>query len=290
MRFEKISLEQLLAEITEIPAGWLDERGQAVLLSIKECLAELQAMSGPIGRQEIAQELAKDRNFLDICRLFLGMSQDLLTNAISEGLAKAGRPRATWTQIERLQRTNPSLLAEALTELGVGKVITDHLARRWTVEDILTERYRLGRGRAVAGQNRGRSVEDEIENGLKVLLDGAPVLYAKRVNYVGFKERTAKCDFAIPSADHPKVVIEAKGFEATGSKQTDVLGDVLKIIEAKAPHTYFFMVTDGRGWHNRTSDLEKLVKFHLDGEIDMIFTRARLTDLNLAVKQIVENE
>jgi len=290
MKFEKVSLEQLLAEITEIPAGWLDERGQAVLLSLKERLAELQAMPGPIGQQELAQELAKDRNFLDVCRLFLGMSQDLLTNAISDSLARVGQPRATWTQIQRLQRTNPSLLADALAELGIGAVISDHLAKQWTVEDILIERYRLGRGRAVAGQKRGRSVEDEIENGLKVLLDGRPAPYAKRVNYVGFKGKTAKCDFSLPSAEHPKIVIEAKGFEATGSKQSDVLGDVLKIIEAKAPHTYFFVVTDGRGWHNRTSDLEKLVRFHLDGEIDMIFTRARLTDLSLAIKQILENE
>lgn len=290
MKFEHISLQQLLAEITEIPAGWLDERGQAVLLSIKECIAELHAMPGVIGQVEIAKELAKDRNFLDICRLFLGMSQDLLTNAISDKLAKLGQARATWTQIERLQRTNPELLAEALVDLKLDTVITEHLHKSWTAEDILIERYRLGRGRAVAGQNRGRSVEDEIENGLKILLNGNPVPYAKGVTYSGFKGRTAKCDFALPSGASPKIVIEAKGFEATGSKQTDVLGDVLKIIEAKAPHTYFFLVTDGRGWHNRASDLEKLVKFHTDGEIDMIFTRVRLPDLNLAVKQIVENE
>jgi len=290
MKFEKVSLQQLLAEITEIPAGWLDERGQAVLISIKECVGELQAMGGPVGQPELARELAKDRNFLDVCRLFLGMSQDLLTNSISDKLAKLGLSRATWTQIERLQRTNPELLAEALVDLKLGEVITEHLAKNWTAEDILIERYRLGRGRAVAGQNRGRSVEDEIENGLKVLRDGHPAPYSRGVTYTGFKGKTAKCDFAIPNGSEPKIVIEAKGFEATGSKQTDVLGDILKIIEAKAPHTYFFLVTDGRGWHNRTSDLEKIVRHHADGEIDMIFTRFRLPDLSLAVKQILENE
>jgi hypothetical protein len=286
MKFDQISLKQLLAEITELPAGWLDEKGQAVLLRIEESVANLRALRRPVEAADLAQELAKDRNFLDVSRLFLGMSQDLLTNAISDVLVKDNQTRVTWTQIERLQKTNPERLAEILVQLGATEVINDHLQKQWTVVDILTERYRLGRGRAVAGQLRGRSVEDEIEAGLKVI----PVTYGKRSTYTGFKGRTAKCDFAIPSAQNPKIVIEAKGFEATGSKQTDVLGDVLKIIEAKAPHTYFFVVTDGRGWHNRSSDLEKLVNFHIEGQIDMIFTRVRLPELNLAVKQIIENE
>ena len=41
-------------------------------------------------------------------------------------------------------------------------------------------------------------------------------------------------------------MIEAKGYEATGSKLTDFLGDVLKIKQAKGYHTYLLVVTDGR--------------------------------------------
>ena len=100
----------------------------------------------------------------------------------------------------------------------------------------------------------------------------------------------AKCDFAIPTRNSPKVIIEAKGFEATGSKLTDFLGDVLKIGQAKKYHMYVFVVTDGRGWHNRRSDLQKLVDYQNDGLIDMIYTRCNLPRLASDVKQICENE
>lgn len=101
---------------------------------------------------------------------------------------------------------------------------------------------------------------------------------------------TAKSDFAIPSKVHPKIVIEAKGFEATGSKLTDFLGDVMKIIEAKESRTYFFVVTDGRGWRNRPSDLNHLIKRQHDKDIDMIYTTSRLAQLARDVSQIMGTE
>lgn len=110
------------------------------------------------------------------------------------------------------------------------------------------------------------------------------------VTITGNKGQTAKCDYCIPTKDHPKIVLEAKGFEATGSKLTDFLGDVLKIGRAKEFQMYFFVVTDGRGWHNRQSDLKKLVEFHEEGLLDMIYTRARLHELADHVKQIYEHE
>jgi hypothetical protein len=51
---------------------------------------------------------------------------------------------------------------------------------------------------------------------------------------------------------------------------------VLKIKQAKAYHTYVLVVTDGRGWYNRKSDLKRLVDLHHDGTIEMIYTRQRL--------------
>lgn len=82
------------------------------------------------------------------------------------------------------------------------------------------------------------------------------------------------------------IVIEAKGFEATGSKLTDFLGDVLKIKQAKGYHTYLFVVTDGRGWFNRQSDLKRLLQLHQEGVVEMIYTRARLPQLAEDVRQI----
>jgi hypothetical protein len=174
--------------------------------------------------------------------------------------------------------------------LNLPAAIHTHLTRDWTGEDVLLERLRLGRGRAISGQARGRSLEKEIAAGLLNLNQQQRISFDKGTTYTGYLGRTAKCDFAIPSKSNPKIVIKAKGFEATGSKQTDVLGDVHKIIEARAPHTYFFMVTDGRGWHRRTSDLQKLVEFHQQGNIDMVYTRSRLNEMYEDIRQILLNE
>ena len=43
-----------------------------------------------------------------------------------------------------------------------------------------------------------------------------------------------KADFAIPNAFDAQILIEVKAFNATGSKQTDVLGDILRIVGKNA--------------------------------------------------------
>jgi hypothetical protein len=59
---------------------------------------------------------------------------------------------------------------------------------------------------------------------------------------------------------------------ATGSKMTDVLGDVNKIIDAKRPDAPFMLVTDGITWMRRMSDLKKLVQLQNSGQITRIYT------------------
>ena len=73
-----------------------------------------------------------------------------------------------------------------------------------------------------------------------------------------------RSDLPLELADRPmsvKTVIEAKGFEATGSKQTDVIGDVERIIKDKRSDTTFLLFTDGLSWRVRSNDLRKLVKY-----------------------------
>jgi DpnII restriction endonuclease len=168
----------------------------------------------------------------------------------------------------------------------MAQIIEQQVWREWTINDVLLDRYKLGRGRAIAGQARGRGLENEVE----AILQGVEVPYEPRVTFTGPTGNTAKCDFAIPTRNEPLIVIEAKGYESTGSKLTDFLGDVLKIKQAKGYHTYFFVVTDGRGWFNRESDLKQLVKLHEDGTIEMIYTRARLQDLARDVRQLWTTE
>lgn len=282
MQLDKVTLEELLGELGELPSEWMDEKAQALVAHIRVSLGRLRALGRAVTEQDLAEELRVDPRFLDICRLFLGKGQEPAAHLICEALGS----RMSWTKLRALARQQPERMAKALAALELPEIVHNHLDRRWQAEDILVERYKMSRGRAIAGQRRGRGLEDEVGAVLQEI--GVP--FERGVTFVGKKSATAKCDFAIPGRKHPKVVIEAKGFEATGSKLTDFLGDILKIAQAKDFHMYFFLVTDGRGWHHRISDLRRIVEYHHENLIDMVYTRVRLADLAATVKHIHETE
>ena len=62
--------------------------------------------------------------------------------------------------------------------------------------DVLVERVRSGRGSAIAGQKRGRSVEDFAE-AIVTKVFGQD--FESRCTFTGQRGQKAKCDFAIPS-------------------------------------------------------------------------------------------
>jgi hypothetical protein len=96
--------------------------------------------------------------------------------------------------------------------------------------------------------------------------------YETRCQFTGIGTKTEKCDFAIPDRRKPLILIEAKAYGATGSKQTDVVGDANKIIDAKRPDTPFILITDGITWMRRMSDLRKLIRLQNEGGIARIYT------------------
>jgi len=283
LQFSNVGLDDLLGELSELPSDWMDDKARGVVAEIGASARELRKIAETATADDLERLLDANSEFLDVCRLFLGESQETFAHLLSDHLE--GR-RVGWPGLRTLARKKPATVAAALVALGLPEVIQGHLDRRWEAEDILIERYKMTRGKAIAGQARGRGLEDEVEAELRA----CDVPFERGVTFVGHKRETAKCDFAIPSRTDPKVIIEAKGFEATGSKLTDFLGDVLKIGQAKGYHMYFFLVTDGRGWHHRISDLRHLVAYHHDGLIDMIYTQSRLGEMAEAVRQIYENE
>ena len=108
--------------------------------------------------------------------------------------------------------------------------------------DILVERLRSGRGKAIKGQKRGRGLEDFTEALVRGVFGDN---FESRCQYSGVGNETEKCDFAIPDRHKPLILIEAKGYGATRSKMTDVVGDANKIIRVKRPDIPFILVTDG---------------------------------------------
>ena len=138
--------------------------------------------------------------------------------------------------------------------------------------DILVERLRSGRGSAIQGQKRGRGLEDFVEALVKdVFGEGA---YETRCTFTGVGGKTAKCDVAIPNRERPRIIIEVKGYGATGSKMTDIIGDLDSIIDAKRHDSTLLFVTDGMTWKARLSDLKKIVQRQNDGKIARIYTTA----------------
>lgn len=93
-----------------------------------------------------------------------------------------------------------------------------------------------GRGSAISGQRRGRDVEDFAES---IIHKAFGDIFQPRCIFSGPCGQKAKCDFAIPSKSDPRILIEAKGSGATGSKMTDLLGDIRAIIDSKRKDTAF---------------------------------------------------
>jgi hypothetical protein len=283
MKFKKIGLDVLLGELADLPSEWMDDEAQLLVAGIPAVVERIRAIGTELDATAVAKLLKEQPLALDVLRLLAAEGQEPMAHRICDAL---GGKRRGWTALRALARKSPDEMATALVAIGMAERVSEQVGRQWTITDVLIDRYKLGRGRAIAGQSRGRGLENEVE----AILRGIPVPFETRVTFTGAGGVTAKCDFAIPTREEPLIVIEAKGYEATGSKLTDFLGDVLKIKQAKGYHMYLFVVTDGRGWFNRQSDLKRLIELHESGIVEMIYTRARLSQLAEHVKQIWETE
>jgi hypothetical protein len=257
----------------------MDDEARHLVSEIPAVVERIRAVGPELDAAAFAELLKEQPLALDVFRLLAAEGQEPMAHRICDAL---GGKRRGWTALRALARRSPEEMARALVTIGMPGRIRAEVSRSWTIDDVLIDRYKLGRGRAIAGQSRGRGLENEVE----AILRGIPVPFESRVTFTGAGGVTAKCDFAVPAREDPLIVIEAKGYEATGSKLTDFLGDVLKIKQAKSYHMYLFIVTDGRGWLNRQSDLKRLIELHENGIVEMIYTRARLSQLAEDVRQI----
>src|SRR6185312_3506533 len=96
--------------------------------------------------------------------------------------------------------------------------------------------------------------------------------YETRCTFSGADGKSAKCDLAVPDRHRPRIVVEVKGYGATGSKMTDIIGDLDAIIDAMRRDTVLLFVTDGTTWKSRLSDLKKIVDRQNQGKIARIYT------------------
>ncbi len=265
-------LEDILATLRPLTVEWQDDVAWRVILEIEAIppkplftVADVQAIL--------------DKHFEDgmlILRLFLGLSKDLFIAAVQEALGGVGAGVMRY-------RANKTAFVDALVRLGILDAMAEQTNRTPKWSDILVERLRSGRGSAISGQKRGRDVEDFAEAIVKKVFGGA---YHARGSFTGARGKTAKCDFAIPSKADPRILIESKGYGATGSKMTDVIGDIEKIIAAKRTDTAFLFFTDGLTWKQRRNDFRKIVEYQNAGDVTRIYTYAMAQQFEDDLRQL----
>ena len=192
-------------------------------------------------------------------RLVLGLSKDEFSAALRNQLGEGG------AGVNRF-RTDRDGFLTGMESLGILQVLTQMVNTPVGWRDLLLERLRFGRGSAIKGLKRGRSIEDFTEEIVKAGVRRRG--YDTRCRFVGAAgTSTEKTDFAIPTKEDPAILIEVKGYGATGSKQTDILGDIEKIDIQKRRDTHLLLVTDGLAWKDRLNDLRKLIQMQNQGRI-----------------------
>lgn len=252
----------IIGSLSPLEADWMDDTAEAIMERIQAV-----PMKPEFTRDDIAAliEAGTGPDF-EVSRfcvgLFLGFSKDKLQVELSDRLGPGG------SGIQRFQKDRETYL-DVLEELGLRDAMTATVNAKPIWSDILKERLRSGRGSAIQGQQRGRELEDFAEEIVRsVFGDG----YEARCTFQG-PSGPAKCDFAIPSKDSPLILIEAKGYGATGSKMTDIIGDLDAIIAAKRNDASLLFITDGLTWKARANDLRKIIRRQNDGEIARIYTK-----------------
>jgi len=259
VEFKAQQLDELLESLSLIDIEWEDETAKLAIQKL-EAFPKKAAYTIDDVRSLLSEDFKCGSLLI---RLFLGLSKDTYEAELRALLGKGG------IAIKRFRADSEKYLA-ALVQLDILSAMAEAVNRELKWSDILVERLRAGRGRAVSGQKRGRHVENFVEAIVKdVFGEGG---YDLRCNFTGREKRTAKCDIAIPTRLLPRIIIESKGYAATGSKMSDVIGDIEKIINAKRADMTFIFFTDGLSWLQRRSDFQKIVRYQNEGDIFRIYT------------------
>ncbi len=272
---QRQTLEELLSKLSHVESTWRDAHAEAVIDRLEQ-LPTLPAYNRDDLIRLFDLENTNRERFdaaITVVRLFLDLSKDEFTAAMRDSFGKGlGIKKAL---------NNSDEFFSALEEMGLLERIAALVNRPLHWHDILVERLKGGRGSAIKGQRRGRTLEDFVEK-LVIEVFGKDA-YDARCKFLGATGTSSeKADFAIPTKNDPGILIEVKAYGATGSKQTDVLGDISRIVDQKRHDTQFLLVTDGVTWRERISDLAKLVELQNVGRITRIYTQAM-------EKQLVED-
>lgn len=259
--------EQLIEQLGEVTTDWKDDFAIVFLKFVDDFDFE-----GLATESHLIQILSKNYEAgITLFRIVLEQSKDEFTETLKalffNNIDGSGKLAFV---------LNPAKYVDVLVQYGLLNAMNKLISRNYTWKEVVQERLKMGRGSAIKGQRRGKNLEDFVESIVSLVFEKFEI----RRSFVGAKGlTTAKADFCIPSTQHPSIVIEVKAYGATGSKQSDVIGDVQKIILEKRSDTYFFLVTDGITWKARMRDFERLIESQNYGDIYRIYTQKMKDEL-----------
>jgi DpnII restriction endonuclease len=264
MKRVRQTFEEISNSLTNLEVDWMEDPHAGAVIKAFETLPTGQKIT----RGDVTKLLKSDfRVGCTVLRLFLDLSKDEFTRITAELFKDTGG--AVVTNF----RSDPDAFVAKLEETQILERMSAEVNRPPEWSDRLVGLFQGGWGSAVKGQLRGRMLEDFTEGILIKVFPPEKII--PRCQFLGANGLSSeKADFAIPSANDALILIEVKAFNATGSKQTDVLGDIFRIVEQKRDDTAFILVTDGISWKARASDLRKIIQLQNVGKIRKIYTMA----------------
>lgn len=272
------TFEEIESSLSRVESTWMDAHAA-------EVIAMLKAL--PVKKEYTAKDIYAilDRDFkvgFTVIRLFIDQSKDEFIPNLKEAL---GKEVAQYGSGVKCYKAVPEKYVAALIKMGLSEKMHDSMNRKLEWYDVLSERLKGGRGSATKGQARGRDMENFVEQILlEIFTEKQIAVRCRFTGSTGISDE--KADFAIPTPSDPAILIEVKAYGATGSKQTDVLRDIARIVEQKRHDTHFILVTDGITWKQRANDLRKLVALQNEGKILKIYTRTMALQLKEDLKTL----
>lgn len=276
MKRVRQTFEEISNSLTNLEVDWMEDPHAGAVIKAFKALPT----GRDITRGDVVKFLESDfRVASTALRLFLDFSKDEFERITAELFKDSGGAGVTNF------RSDPDAYVAKLEEIHILERMSAEINRPPEWSDRLVGLFQGGWGSAVKGQLRGRMLEDFTEAILKKVF--SPEQIIPRCQFLGANGLSSeKADFAIPSADDAHILIEVKAFNATGSKQTDVLGDIYRIVEQKRDDTAFILVTDGISWKARSSDLRKIIALQNLGKIRKIYTMAMAKEFEADLRSL----
>jgi hypothetical protein len=259
-----MSFEAFLSGLTSL-SGAVSSGENAIAETLareaRDVAHALQALD-EITPETLASLLKANPRWVPLLASCVGLGLEQLKRQLEHRLGSSG-----WLT---LARKSPERLVAALDEgFGLVAAVREQREREWRFSDVLIERARWSQRSASRSIERGRKLENVVEE----MVQRLGLQYAMRVRFQGKAGRDAPCDFAIPGGGSDALIVGAvKGFDSTGSKLSDAVREMKEMAETRLPRQFVFGFVDGIGWRGRRADLRRIYDLWANHEIDGLYS------------------